>query len=219
MTYIERSKRPRQPEADSAAKGAPAVMERDLLLNILNSMGNGVYIINQQCDFEYINPALEIQFGAVNGRKGYQYLNDREEVCAWCKNGAVFSEGKTVRWEWYTEKTGKTCDLLATPLRNPDGSISKLEVFRDITERKKTEKRRRDSEERYRNLYEEVPSAYFSVGIDGRIGRANRSAVELLGYSLDEMIGKPVFNLYADTLDGRAKVRRVFQRFLANEET
>ena len=146
-------------------------------------------------------------------------MNDREEVCAWCKNGAVFSEGKTVRWEWYTEKTGKTCDLLATPLRNPDGSISKLEVFRDITERKKTEKRRRDSEERYRNLYEEVPSAYFSVGIDGRIGRANRSAVELLGYSLDEMIGKPVFNLYADTLDGRAKVRRVFQRFLANEET
>jgi PAS domain S-box-containing protein len=114
-------------------------MERKLLLNILNSMGDGVCIVNQQNDIEYVNTALEAQFGAVNGRKCFQYLDDREEVCPWCKNTAVFSRGETVHWEWYSEKTGKTYDLMDTPLKNADGSISKLEVCRDMTGRKKLE--------------------------------------------------------------------------------
>ena len=188
MTIIKRNKGEKQPE--SAAKKAPSIKERNRLLNILNSMGDGIYIVNRQYDIEYINPALEAQFGAVNGRKCYQYLHDSEEVCPWCKNKSASYQEKIVRWEWYSEKTGKTYDLLDTPLTNPDGSVSRLEVFRDITERKETETRLRESEERYRNLYEDAPNAYFSVGTDGRVERANRSAVELLGYSLDEMVGK-----------------------------
>jgi PAS domain S-box-containing protein len=129
----------KQPE--SAGNTAPAISERDRLLNILNSMGDGVCIINKQYDIEYINPALEAQFGAVIGRKCYEYLEDREGVCPWCKNAAVFDQGRSMRWEWYSERTGKTYDLLDTPLTNADGSISKLEVFRDITDRKKTEKK------------------------------------------------------------------------------
>ncbi len=73
-------------------------------------------------------------------------------------------------------------------------------------------------EEQYRDLYEEAPNAYFSVGADSCIRRANRSAVELLGYSLDELIGRPVFNLYADTPNGKTKAQEVFQRFSAGQE-
>jgi len=75
-----------------------------------------------------------------------------------------------------------------------------------------------ESEQRYRGLYEEAPTAYFSVGVDGYIERANRSAAELLGYSLDELIGRPVLDLYADTPVGKAKAEEMFQRFLAGEE-
>ena len=75
-----------------------------------------------------------------------------------------------------------------------------------------------ESDKRYRDLYEEAPNAYFSVGVDGYIRQANRSAVELLGYSLGELIGKPALSLYADTPDGKAKAQKVFQRFLADDE-
>ncbi len=76
----------------------------------------------------------------------------------------------------------------------------------------------RQSEEQYRDLYEEAPIAYFSVGADGRIRQANRGAVELLGYSLDKLIGQPVLDLYTDTPNGKAKAQEVFQRFSTGKE-
>lgn len=73
-----------------------------------------------------------------------------------------------------------------------------------------------ESEERYRDLYENAPLAHFSVGPDARIRRCNRQASRLLGYSVEQLVGRPVFDLYADTPHGKPKARQVFQRFLAH---
>ncbi|MEE9566572.1 MAG: response regulator [Desulfobacteria bacterium] len=115
-------------------------LEHDNLINILESMEDGIYIVNQQYDIEYVNPPVEKEFGPPEGRKCYTYFHHREEVCSWCKNQDVWA-GKTVRWEWYSFKNERTYDLIDTPLKNPDGSISKLEIFRDITDRKRGEEK------------------------------------------------------------------------------
>ena len=112
--------------------------ERQKLINILDSMVDGVYIVDQKYNIEYVNPEIEKEYGPVNGRSCHEYFEGRKEVCSWCKNQEVF-EGKIVRSEWYSPKTNKTYDLINTPLRNPDGSVSKLGIFRDITERKHAE--------------------------------------------------------------------------------
>jgi len=87
-----------------------------------------------------------------------------------------------------------------------------------IAERKRAEQVLRESEDRYRDLYEEAPTAYFSVGTDSRIEQANRSATEILGYSREELVGRPVSDLYADTPNGKAAAGGVFRRFLSGEE-
>jgi len=112
--------------------------QRDSLMNILDSMADGIYIINQDYEIEYANPTLIKEFGPVEGKKCYAYLADRDDACPYCKNPEIL-EGKSIRWQWYSPKNKKTYDLMDTPLKNPDGSIWKLEIFRDITEYKKTE--------------------------------------------------------------------------------
>jgi signal transduction histidine kinase len=128
--------------------------ERDNLRNIFESIEDGLYIINQQYNIQYVNPILEKDFGPFENMKCYRYFHDRDDICPWCKNPDV-QEGRTVRWEWYSSKNGKTYDLLETPISLPDGSIGKLEIFRDITDRKKTELELKDYREHLEELVEQ----------------------------------------------------------------
>ncbi|MDW7733240.1 MAG: PAS domain S-box protein [Methanolobus sp.] len=103
-------------------------------------------------------------------------------------------------------------------LINYSGRVVIMGVAKDITERKRLEEALHVSEERYRNLYHEAPIAYMSAGSDGRIRMVNKRSVELLGYSEDDLLGREVFDLYADTPSGKEKARALFMQFLAGEE-
>jgi len=88
----------------------------------------------------------------------------------------------------------------------------------DITDRKEAEAALQASEERYRDLYEEAPVAYYSMDATGRVIRANRRTVELFGKDLDELIGTQVEDLHPNTNEGRSRWKRLFDGFLAGEE-
>jgi len=164
-------------------------LERDNFINILDSMEDGIYIVDQNYDIQYVNPILKKDFGPYEERKCYEYFHDRREVCPWCKNKEVF-EGKTVRWEWYSFKNQKTYDLIDTPLRNLDGSTSKLEIFRDITERKQSEEALRESELKFKTIFENAGGAIFIANRKtGEILECNSQAEQMLGRPRAEIVG------------------------------
>jgi len=51
------------------------VQERNRLINIINSMGDGVYIANEQYEILYVNPVFEKEFGLPGGRKCFEYFH------------------------------------------------------------------------------------------------------------------------------------------------
>src|SRR3990172_8316340 len=116
----------RQPESHSLAA-------------IVDAMGDGGYVVNEQRQVQYTNSAMCAGFGPVDGRKCYRYIHDRSRPCPKCGMAEVLA-GQTVHWEGVSVRTGKTYDCMATPVTNPDGTISHLGVLRDISEKKEMEK-------------------------------------------------------------------------------
>lgn len=94
-----------------------------------------------------------------------------------------------------------------------------VSIVRDTRERRRMEQALREAEQRYRDLYEQAPNAYFEVGAEGRIREVNRRAESLLGHAAHELVGRPVTELYApDSPSGRPLAEELFERFVAGEE-
>ncbi|MBN1643733.1 MAG: PAS domain S-box protein [Dehalococcoidales bacterium] len=68
------------------------------------------------------------------------------------------------------------------------------------------------SENQYHDLYSQSPIAFFSTGADGIIQTSNNKATKLLGYSMNEMVGKSIVDFYADTPLGKERARAIFIR-------
>jgi len=85
----------------------------------------------------------------------------------------------------------------------------------DVTAERRAEQALRDSEVRYRDLYEQAPVAYWFVTHEGKIDRVNRAMAEMFGHPREFFIGKTLYDLYADTPRGIAAALEVRQRFLS----
>ena len=78
--------------------------------------------------------------------------------------------------------------------RNHSGKLIRYDgLVENITERKQAEEALKESENKYRELYDEAPVGYHEIDREGRLTRVNKTEAELLGYALEEMIGRYVW--------------------------
>jgi PAS domain S-box-containing protein len=67
---------------------------------------------------------------------------------------------------------------------------------KEIIQRKQVEKVLQSSEERYRVLYEDNPSMYFTVDVEGNVLSVNHFGAEQLGYTPEELVGHSVLDVF-----------------------
>ncbi|NTU82207.1 MAG: PAS domain S-box protein [Chloroflexales bacterium] len=97
----------------------------------------------------------------------------------------------------------------------PDGRRVMLGVFRDVTERLRSEEELRASEERFRVSFEQAAVGMCHVGLDDRFLRVNRRFCEITGYTSAELIMSSTHDLtYPDDLTG---IEALEQKLLAGE--
>jgi PAS domain S-box-containing protein len=78
----------------------------------------------------------------------------------------------------------------AFPVHAPGGELLRVVgSAQDITELKKTEQALRESEGRYRSLFESAPDGILVADSEGTYVDVNPSGLAMLGYSRDELIG------------------------------
>jgi PAS domain S-box-containing protein len=85
-----------------------------------------------------------------------------------------------------------------------------LAITRDIRLRKKVEKALKDSEEKYRAIFENVQDIFYQTDIDGKIIEISPSSKIYSQFTREELIGKSVDIIYYDP-DDRNKLLKAIQ--------
>jgi len=109
------------------------------------------------------------------------------------------------------KKDGRECIVAwhNTILQDPEGkTVGVLSSGEDITERKRMEHARKESEEKYRTILETIEDSYLEVDLEGNFQFFNNSFCKLLGYPEDELRGKNNLELM-----DKANAEKVFHIF------
>ena len=123
-------------------------------------------------------------FGVIPGSNGF---------------AAGFKESREVRHQFLAHSAGgedRWLDLILSPIKRLDETIGFRGLARDITERKRFEEALRDSEERYRLLFESTPQPIW-VYNEETLGflAVNEAATRTYGYSRDEFLAMTIDDL------------------------
>jgi PAS domain S-box-containing protein len=156
------------------------------------------YLTVQDRDFRVIkaNRRFRNDFGDYEGRYCFQVYKHRSEKCESCPVERTFRDGERQGSEEVVRALdGREVDVIVytIPIYNEAGEItSVMEMSTDVTELKLLQKKLRQSQERYRRLFEEVP-CYISIqDRDLRIVEANRRFREDFG----ECLGCKCYEMY-----------------------
>lgn len=97
----------------------------------------------------------------------------------------------------FKDNNGSWCIMEATWCNLLDDPIIEGIVvnFHDITERKLAEDGLRESEEKYRLHFENISDVIFSFDTEGVILNVSPSVERLVGYTPDELVGRPFYEL------------------------
>ncbi len=170
-------------------KSEEAVRERENrltnYLNSINEMGLGIFVVDRDYKIRHMNPPMVQWFGDHSGKVCYESVAGLSAPCHYCQLSNVINGSKVVHYE-PTTPDGKTFRIVAAPVRENDGSISKMEIIADITDGKRTEERLRRSEEKYRTLFEESFDGLFITSPGGKILDINKKGVAMFGYDTKE---------------------------------
>ena len=137
---------------ENARLYSDALRARENLETWLNSMTDGVKIVNADYTIQFMNEAAVEAFGSRVGDKCWTALGKHTACPGDCAaRHFLYGITKTLRMDQskrvgfhYSQSVGdRQYDVAAAPLLNPDGSLSIIVVLRDVSERKQAEQRER----------------------------------------------------------------------------
>ncbi|TET40630.1 MAG: PAS domain S-box protein, partial [Dehalococcoidia bacterium] len=139
---------------------------------------------------DYNDAAVAITQGQIAnyiGKKDSEMYQNRPEILN--DLSRCFAEKTSIYREMLYEymSTGETKHLAVSYAFVPPDLV--LVHTEDITERKRLEQSLKESEERYRALFENSIEAVFTVDTAGNFTSGNKALEELTGYPLEEIVG------------------------------
>ena len=182
---------------------AEALPNEQFLSRVLDSITDPLVIYDRNCRIVTVNQALatsyQVEPEQIFGRYCYEVFHGRSNVCEACHIVDVFRTGEPQRSEKVVRLPDgrlRHCEIRAYPVKDAEGTvIQAIEHGRDISERKGLEDRIKASEERYQTIVEIAREGVFIADGEARVTFANSRLAGMLGYGLDEIMGRSLLDL------------------------
>ena len=161
------------------------------------------YLWERQSDWHIIltqanKAAYDLTIGEIGDSIGTEVEKLYPEMVE--KLNRAMDTGQTQREEMFLKlPTGEERWFLTDHAKTDEDSV--LTITKDITEHKKADEALRDSEERYRSLFEDSRDAIYIVTRDGYYVDVNQSLLELTGYTKEELLNLNVLETYVNPAD------------------
>ncbi|MEQ8223251.1 MAG: PAS domain S-box protein, partial [Candidatus Eremiobacterota bacterium] len=163
---------------------------------IVDAFDGLIYICSQDYSVEFMNKHFIERTGRnAIGEKCYKAIHNLDTICPWCVNDKVF-KGETVKWELISPLDNHCYYVINTPVYHANGSISKIAMIYDITERKMTETLLSSEKERLSVTLQSIGDGVITTDIEGTIILLNRVALELTGWKENEAIGRSIREVF-----------------------
>jgi PAS domain S-box-containing protein len=176
-----------------------AEKELEIFKKLVEKSEIGFAITDFSTKLTYVNSALCRIVGAEKpedmlGNSVRSYYSDQfakkieEEILPIVMDGKPWTgELPLIAIDGHLTSTIQNIMLISTEEGNP---LCYANVISDISERKEAEKSLRESEEKFRDLFENSLDAVFTADIKGNMTSANSAMGYLTGYKIDDMIGR-----------------------------
>ena len=195
----------------------------DYLDNVINTVGDPIFANDDQHRFVLVNDAECVLAGhprsELIGRTDYDFFPRGQVDVFWKTDDKVLASGEeNSNEEIITDaRTGELRTIITRKTRyvDPSGNRFVVGAIRDITERKRAEEALRESEEKFRRVVETALEGVWFLDREFRTIEVNDAAIRMLGYSPEELIGRPFIDLLSD--EDRPMQVREFQRRACGE--
>lgn len=179
-----------------------------------------IMIVDRHHRIQNANRALLIRMDLrsddIVGKHCYEFIHGSLNPPVFCPHQRIIQEGIPFEGEIYDERLKGYFLLTISPLFDADGTVrGTVHVFRDISDRKKVEEAVRESEHRYRTLFEKASEGILYLSSTGAIVAVNDSFARMHGYTQDEMLSMNLKDL--DTPETSRMAPERLQRIMAGE--
>jgi len=175
------------------------IHESDLLRNLMNDIPDTIYFKDKESRFVRINAAQSKILGLQNeneaiGKTDFDFFTKTHAASALIDEQNIIRTGKPMigKLEYVRLSDGNFRWVSATkvPLVSMDGSVNGIVgISRDVTDMKLLEEEIRNSEEKYRFMFEHSPIGFFIYDTDVCITQCNQRFVDILQSSFEQLIG------------------------------
>jgi PAS domain S-box-containing protein len=178
------------------------VVQTAFLEELFESAPEGIAVVDAEDRILRVNREFSRMFGYSRPEALGRPMNDliargdlRED--AMCVTVRVLQgeriEHETVRCR--KDDSRLHVSLLAAPVRVGGGQRGTYAIYRDVTQQKEAEAALRNSERRYRALFDQSPVGVFLCDAESRITHCNQRLLEILDAPRDQIIGMNVTRL------------------------